>query len=321
MQKNFLRTSLITTTIVLIIVVSLINNLHAEYNGECWVVSSGDTVYKLYPDGNADPTIIPNLTQAQTAEVNPRDGSVWIAVSAANTVYKFNPSSGDFIPIPNIKRPHSVSINPVDGTAWIGGLDVVVKVSAEGQVLATIPGVYEPEVAVNLTDGSCWVTDSRGKIARYDASGALVVTSPAKLTEPKYVTVNSKTGDAWVADMQANVLVKLDANGRELVRLTDIPLPTSPRVNSQDGSLWVVADSSSLIKLSANGQKIQEIQNAGLAILAISLNPKDGSLWIADQLGSTFQGEVSKYSADGEKLFGNAIPMPSYVSVGYWAGE
>ncbi len=322
MQKNFLRTSLIATTIGLLITVLLINNLHAEYNGECWVVSNGDTVRKLYPDGKADQREIPNLTQAQTAEVNPRDGTVWIAVSAANTVYKFNPTSGEFIPIPNIKRPHSVSINPVDGTVWIGGLDVVVKVSSAGQVLATIPGVYEPEVAVNLTDGSCWVTDSRGKVARYDSSGALVVTSPAKLTEPKYVTVNSKTGDAWVADMQANILVKLDANGRELVRLTDIPLPTSPQVNSQDGSLWVVADSSSLIKLSANGQRIKEIQNVGLAILAISLDPKDGSLWIADQLGSTFQGEVSKYSADGRKLFGTSeIQMPSYVSVGYWAGE
>ena len=322
MQRNFLRTSLITFSMVLLIVFSLIKNLYAEYNGECWVVSNGDTVRKLYPDGKADQRAIPNLTQAQTAEVNPRDGTVWIAVSAANSVYKFNPSSGEFITIPNIKRPHSVSVNPVDGAAWIGGLDVVVKVSAEGQVLATIPGVYEPEVAVNSSDGSCWVTDSRGKITRYNSVGALVVTSPAKLTEPKYVTVNSKTGDAWVADMQANVLVKLDANGRELLRLTDITLPTSPRVNSQDGSLWVVGNSSSLIKLSASGQRIKEIQNAGLAILAISLDPKDGSLWIADQLGSTFQGEVSKFSADGRKLFGtNEIQMPSYVSVGYWAGQ
>ena len=320
MQRNILRTSQIILTTALFVVVSLMDNLHAEYNGECWVVSGGDTVYKLYPDGNADPTNISNLTQAQTAEVNPRDGTVWIAVSAANTVYKFNPSSGEFIEIPNIKKPHSVSINPVDGTAWIGGHDVVVKAWANAAndkgVLATIDGVHEPEVAVNPTDGSCWVTDSRGKIARYDSNGALVATSPVKLTEPKYVTVNSKTGEAWVADTQASILVKLDANGRELLRLTDIPLPISPRVNSQDGSLWVVANSSMLIKLSANGQKIKEISNAGQYILAISVNPKDGSLWIADLLGG-----VSRFSAEGQKLFGNAIPMPSYVSVGYWAGE
>lgn len=320
MQRNILRTSQMILTTALFVVVSLMDNLHAEYNGECWVVSGGDTVYKLYPDGNADPTNISNLTQAQTAEVNPRDGTVWIAVSAANTVYKFNPSSGEFIEIPNIKKPHSVSINPVDGTAWIGGHDVVVKAWANATndkgVLATIDGVHEPEVAVNPTDGSCWVTDSRGKIARYDSNGALVATSPVKLTEPKYVTVNSKTGEAWVADTQASILVKLDANGRELLRLTDIPLPISPRVNSQDGSLWVVANSSMLIKLSANGQKIKEISNAGQYILAISVNPKDGSLWIADLLGG-----VSRFSAEGQKLFGNAIPMPSYVSVGYWAGE
>ena len=302
----------------------LLSNLHAAYNGECWVVSNGDTIYKLYPNGKADPNGIsfPDVSQAQTAEVNPKDGVVWIAVSAANTVFRYNPESGDFKPISNINRPHAVSINPTDGSVWIGGLDVVKKISADGsQVLATITAVYEPEVAVNTADGNCWVTDSRGKIARYTATGAIAVVSPVTLTEPKFVTVYPKTGDVWVADSQNSVIVKLNANGQELLRITDIPAPTSLRVNPKDGSLWLVSNAASLIKLSADGRKTMEIPDAGVAILAISLSPQDDGIWVADQFGPTFTGEVSKFSATGQKLFGNAIPLPSYVSVGQWTGQ
>lgn len=310
-----------TLLAVLVLIAASLSILHAAYNGECWVISNGDTVYKLHPNGNADPTVIPGLTQAQAAVVNPKDGTVWIAVSAANAVFKFDPASGEFKQLPEIKRPHSVSINPSDGTVWIGGLDVVQRVSADGsQFHATITDVYEPEVAVNTTDGSCWVTDSRGKIARYGADGTVIATSSVQLKEPKYVVVNSQTGNAWVTDPQANILVKLNSSGEETLRITDIQLPTSPTINQQDGSLWVVSNSSSLIKLSAAGQKVMEIPNVGMAILSISVDSQDGSIWVADQLGSTFQGEVSKFSAAGQKLVSNPIPMPSYVSVGYWLG-
>lgn len=323
MKKNFFRPIQMILATMLFIAASL-GNLQAAYNGECWVVSNGDTIYKLYSNGKADPNGVtfPDVSQAQAAEVNPKDGTVWIAVSAANTVFRYNTDTGEFKPIPNINRPHAIAINPTDGSVWVGGLDVVKKISADGsQVLATISNVYEPELAVNTTDGSCWVTDSRGKITRYAANGSVATVSPVTLTEPKFVTVNPKTGDAWVADSQSSVLVKLNSNGQELLRITDIPAPTSPRVNSQDGSLWLVSNASALLKFSADGRKLIEIPDAGVAILAISINPKDGSLWIADQFGSTFTGEVSKFSASGQKLFGNAIPLPSYVSVGYWAGQ
>ena len=299
---------------------------HAAYNGECWVVSGGDTVYKVYPNGTVDASVIPNLTQAQSAEVDPTNGVVWISISAANAVFRYDPAATDpnaaFIGIENISGARSISINSSDSTAWIGGKNVVKKVSADGsQVLAEITGVHEPEVAVNPTDGSCWVTDSRGTATRYDANGAAVATGQSQLKEPKFVAVNPKTGNAWVADTQASVLVKLSPTGQELLRITDISKPTSPEVNAKDGNLWLVSNASTLVKLSPSGQKTMEVP-AGMAILAIAVDGTDGGIWVADQIGSTFQGEVSKYTASGEKLFGGiAIPMPSHVSVGNWAGQ
>lgn len=310
---------------ILVLITGSLSPLHANYNGECWVVSGGDTVYKLNAEGLADPTIIPGLTQAQAAVIDPKSGVVWIAVSAANLVFRYDTAHPDpnqaFSQLPPIERPHSVSVNPTDGTVWVGGINTVQKFSANGsQVLATITGVHEPTVAVNSTDGSCWVTDSRGAIARYSAAGAVAATSPVKLKEPKYVAVNSQSGNAWVTDPHANVVVKLSPSGQELLRVADLKLPSSPSVNQKDGTLWVVADGNTLVKLSADGQQLTQVP-AGMAVLSICVSSQDGSVWVADQFGSTFQGGVSKFSAAGQQLFENPIPQPSFVSVGNWAGQ
>lgn len=307
--------------VVLVLIGVSLTSLHANYNGECWVVSGGDTVYKLNADGLADPTIIPGLTQAQAAVVDPKSGVVWIAVSAANAVYRFDPATVAFTQLPPIERAHAISVNPTDGTVWIGGINTVQKFSADGaQILASITGVHEPEVAVNTIDGSCWVTDSRGTIARYSAAGAVAATSPVQLKEPKYIAVNSQSGNAWVTDPHANVVVKLNPSGQELLRIADVQLPSSPSVNQKDGTLWVVVDSNTLVKVSADGQKLMEVP-AGMAILSICVSAQDGSVWVADQFGSTFQGGVSKFSPDGQQLFENPIPQPSFVSVGNWVGQ
>ena len=291
---------------------------HGQYNGECWVVSKGDTVYKLYADGNADPQVIPNLPQASAAEVNPADGVVWIAVSAANTVYRYNPNSGDFLAIPDINRPNMVAINPADGSAWIAGYDAVKKVSGDGtQVIAIIPA-HEPAVAVNPKDGSAWITNARGPIALYDAAGQKKVDAQ-DMGEPKGVTVDYE-GNAWIADSQYSVLRRVSASGQTLVEITDIPNPTSPRINPMDGSVWVVSQQSMLINLGVDGTKKAEFL-AGMAIVAISVSPSDGGIWIADLLGETFQGEISKWTSTGQPLFKNPIPQPSSVSVGYWSGN
>ena len=303
---------------------------YGQYNGECWVVSGGETVYKLYADGNADPQVIPNLPQASAAEVNPADGVVWIAVSAANTVYRYNPNTGDFLAIPDINRPNMVAINPADGSAWIAGYDAVKKVSGDGTtVIATIEA-HEPAVAVNPKDGSAWITNARGPIARYDAAGNKIADAPA-MGEPKGVTVDYD-GNAWIADSQHSVLMRVSASGQKLVEITDIPNPTSPRVNLVDGSVWVVSQQSMLVNLTADGTKTTEVVEAdgttfpgflaGRTIVAISVSPTDGGIWVADLVGGpAFQGEISKWTKGGQQLFTNPIPQPASVSVGYWTGN
>ena len=299
-------------------------NSEAAYNGECWVVSNGDTIYKLdSADGLMDPNgiTIPDVSQVQTAEIDPRTGVVWITVGAANTVFRYDTAAGDFKPISGINRPNRTSVNPTDGTIWVGGIDSAYKIAADGSaILTTVTGLLEPDVSVNTKDGSCWITDKRGKIVRYDANGQPAST-PFTLKEPTYVAVNPNTGNVWATDTQANILVQLSPSGQELTRTTNYNMPISPRVNPQDNSLWFISGSNMLVKLDASGNELLQVPQAGMAILSLSINSKDGSVWIADQFGSTFTGGVSKYTAAGQKLLENPVPMPSYVSIGHWTGQ
>ena len=312
---------------VAVLFVMCVATSYGQYNGECWVVSGGSTVYKLHANGNADPTVIPDLTQASAAEVNPTDGVAWIAISASNAVFRFDQATGVPTQAPAIARPNMIAVNPADGTVWVAWLNGVSKLSSDGTKILTqiIPEGGPPNVetgrfnvAVNPKDGSCWVTDARGPITRYDANGAQLASGPA-MQEPKGGVTVDYEGNAWVADSQFSTLVRLSPTGQELVKLT-IPSPTSPRVNPKDGSVWVVSEQSMLLNISADGTKINEFP-AGMAVVAISLSPADNGIWVADMLGATFTGEVSKFSTDGTKLFANPIPQPSSVSVGFWEGN
>ncbi|MYA72557.1 hypothetical protein F4009_20940 [Candidatus Poribacteria bacterium] len=315
---------------VAILFVMCVATSYGQYNGECWVVSGGDTVYKLHANGNADPTVIPNLAQASAAEVNPTNGVAWIAISASNAVFRYDqaaqPPDEPFIKV-DIKRPNMISVNPADGTVWVAWLDGVSKLSSDGKQILTqvIPTGGPPNVetgrfnvAVNPKDGSVWITDGRGPINRYDANGNQIATGPT-MQEPKGGVAVDYEGNAWVADSQFNTLIRISPTGQELLKLT-ITSPVSPRVNPKDGSVWVVSEQSMLLNLSADGTKRHEFP-AGMAVVGISLSPSDNGIWVADLLGATFSGEVSKFSTDGTKLFANPIPQPSSVSVGFWEGN
>lgn len=325
---------------VVILFLMCVATSYGQYNGECWVISGGDTVYKLHANGNADPTVIPNLTQASAAEVNPTNGVAWIAISASNAVYRFDqaaqPPEEQFIQAPAIERPNMISVNPADGTVWVAWLNGVSKLSSDGKQILTqiIPQGGNPNVetgrfnvAVNPKDGSVWVADARGPINRYDANGVQIATGPT-MQEPKGGIAVDYEGNAWVADNQFSSLIRISPTGEQLVKL-DLPSPTSPRVNPKDGSVWVVSEQSMLVNLTADGTKTTEVVEAdgttvpgflvGRTIVAISFSPTDEGIWVADLVGGpAFQGEVSKFSTDGKKLFANPIPQPSSVSVGYW---
>ena len=70
-------------------------------------------------------------------------------------------------------------------------------------------------------------------------------------------------GNAWIADSQHSGAYAGIADCAKLVEITDIPNPTSPRINPIDGSLWVVSQQSMLINLASDGTKKNEFCGNG----------------------------------------------------------
>ena len=310
------------TAILFVICVAVV---HSEYKGECWIVSNGDTVYKLHANGAGDPSAIQDLTNASDVQVNPVNGIVWIAVSAANTVFRYDPAAGTFTQTPAIKSPTGISINAADGTVWIAGMDGVRKVSADAK--SVLVEVIPPDgpanleagrfsVVVNPKDSSCWIADGKGPIARFDANGNKLADAPP-MQEPKGGMSVDYQSNVWVADTQHDTLVRLSPDGEELVKIDNISQPVSPSVNPKDGSVWVAANNNTLMNITPTGgtQKSFEV---GMAIVAVSYSPAEEEIWIADMLGATFSGEVSKWSKNGVRRFAIPVPAPSKVSIGFW---
>lgn len=300
---------------------------HAQYNGECWIVSNGDTVYKLHANGAGDPSAIQDLTSASDVQVNPANGIVWIAVLAANAVFRYDPVAGTFAQSPAIKSPTGISVNAADGTVWVACMDGVRKISADAKsILAEVippdgPANLEAgrfSVVVNSKDGSCWIADGKGPIARYDANANKLADAPP-MNEPKGGMSVDYQSNVWIADTQNHSLVRLSPDGKQLVKL-ELQGPVSPSVNPKDGSVWVASNNNLLLKISATGvtEKTYEV---GMAIVAVSYSPAEEAIWIADLLGATFGGEVSKWTVNGQQRFAIPVPAPSKVSIGFWEGN
>jgi DNA-binding beta-propeller fold protein YncE len=138
------------------------------------------------------------------------------------------------------------------------------------------------------------------------------------MTEPKYVAVNPTTGNVWVADSQAGIIVKLDANGKELLRTTDVGMPVSLSVDFKTGDLWA-ADTKNFqfVKLSDAGKVSVTVPDLGIP-KAVSVNSKTGEAWVATTQ-FTGEGYVVKLAKGGKPLFMiDVFTSPISVSVGYW---
>jgi DNA-binding beta-propeller fold protein YncE len=318
------NTKIITLTgIVCLLAASIASVAVAAYNGECWVVngSGNGEIVKVSPDGQIDPNIISGFVQPQYAVVNPKNGTLWVSDAAASAVFKFNFDGGEPVQIKftSTQKPRSISIDPNDDSAWVGTDKGVFKVTSDGQKRQVASTGDECYVSVNTSDGSCWGADSSGQVIKLSKDGATMVKTPITgMTEPKYVAVNPTTGNVWVADSQAGIIVKLDANGKELLRTTDVGMPVSLSVDFKTGDLWA-ADTKNFqfVKLSDAGKVSVTVPDLGIP-KAVSVNSKTGEAWVATTQ-FTGEGYVVKLAKGGKPLFMiDVFTSPISVSVGYW---
>ena len=120
-------------------------------DGSIWHGGVED-VFKLSADGAA-------LKQIRGFEgpvalaVDPQDGSVWVAdfhsVNSGDIV-KLDQNGGELFRLSLDAWPRTLAVHPEDGSLWVGIRGALLKLSADGFILTTVPTVHLP-TAVALT--------------------------------------------------------------------------------------------------------------------------------------------------------------------------
>jgi DNA-binding beta-propeller fold protein YncE len=129
---------------------------------------------------------------------------------------------------------------------------------------------------------------------------------------PASVSVNPTDGSCWVADYNNDQVVRLGADGTELLRVGGFNRPIWVSANPTDGSCWVASYlGSETVHLAEDGTELWR-GGASDRPASVSVNPTDGSCWVAQEYSS----DLVHLAEDGTELWrGGDFAGLSSVSV------
>jgi DNA-binding beta-propeller fold protein YncE len=173
-----------------------------------------------------------------------------------------------------------------------------------GKETLTIPGVHGSAIAVDPETGNVWALAGEGMIGKgntvvYDDKGREVGSYDISGWDIAY---DRKAKAFWIVERK---LTKITAAKGEVVFSAAISTwcASSVDVDPRSGAAWVtvrehpqVAGSSNrLLKFDAAGKELAAIDLGQKVPLRVSVDPKDGSVWVAH-----FMKSVERLSADGK---------------------
>ena len=287
-------------------------------DGSCWVADwEHGRVVHLAADGSLlweGGSFVSPLSVC----VDAKDGSCWVgdegwepslAVRHSALVH-LSPEGEELFRSTTVNFPASVSVNATDGSCWVADTfnSQVVCVSPSGTEMWRGGGFLDPSgVSVNPVDGSCWVADVGDITVVHLSAGGAELWRGKGYAYPRSVAVVPDDGACWVGGDGFVALVRPGATAGEVWRRETGPV-TGVAVNAHDGSGWVALDRFIVTHLGEDGHELW----AGSDFFqprSISVNPSDGSVWVAD--GSA--DRVVHLAEDGSEVWHGDYPYPACV--------
>lgn len=202
-----------------------------QNTGECWAsIMYENEVIKISEAG----TILTTYTGLEypwDIGVYAGDGSCWVVGPTSDCLIKLSSDGNELFRLDDSilgDHPQSLSVDPNDGSCWVGCSDSVVKVSATGVVLFSVPTTDRVwELDINPADGSCFAAAVDNSVTKFDQNGnqiwhTIVLAGTGYIRD---ISVNSADGTCWVAYLgeteTSGVVYKLDANGNTVLNLSD----------------------------------------------------------------------------------------------------
>ena len=281
-------------------------------DNSCWVADSrNDQVVHLAEDGT-ELWCREGLEAPSYVVVNPADGSCW-----ASGVFGIAHLAEDGTELWQGGAQGKLSVNPTDGSCWVAetGTGQVIHLAEDGTELWRGGGFgsfgWYDCISANPTDGSCWVADyDNDAVVHLAEDGtALLRVALSIYFNPFSVAVNPADGSCWVAGGDGAFLL-LAEDGAELSSF-DGPSYPSVSLNTADGSLWVGEGFAgvSVTHLAPDGTELWRGVGFGTP-WGVSVNPSDGSCWVADTRNSQVVHLV---------IPGWEAPVFPDVPFGFWA--
>jgi hypothetical protein len=296
-------------------------------DGSCWVgLPPADwgpaDLVQLAPDGTEAQRVGPG---GGPVAVNAADGSVWVLGNGLR--HWSADGTALLLSLPSFPYANAIAVDPTDGSCWaVAGETVetaaagrttvviqpgeVIHVAEDGTILLRMEGFVEPgSVSVDPGDGSCWLAD-RGSLIHLARDGTELLRTGEGCA---WVSVDPVDGSCWAAG--SGSVARLARDGSELWRRDGYD--TGPlSVNAADGSCWMASGSitpTRVVHFAAGGTELwvntdvapDPYVTGPTADQVISVNPRDGSCWVADHANA----ELVRFAVVGypEQHFGDVL--------------
>jgi DNA-binding beta-propeller fold protein YncE len=293
--------------------------------GRFWVIDQRKSVVNVYDyDGGLIFSVgyFHFFMKPNCVDVDRRDGSAWVLDYYANKLRKFD-SDGKLLleagegegKEPLVKRGTSIAVDQKTGACWVADRSHfrVLKIGAEGSVLATVTGFDSPRaVALVPATGDCWVADELGqrvvklpgKVAGAAKADAVALATCGGFETPWYVAADA-SGGVWVLDKDAGAVVKVSAAGARDAEVTGFGFPYAAVASRGADSVFVADYERGLLvsfrrklKGTWSADEVVELTLKGFSYPTdVELDEDGGYLFVASS------GALRRYSTAGELLY------------------
>ncbi|MDW7681837.1 MAG: hypothetical protein SCK70_14840, partial [bacterium] len=171
------------------------------------------------------------FSKAEDLDVDRNDGVCWVVDSKRKKLFRidfhFKMDSLDL----DLHSPTKIAINQRTRQLWLIDSSRLLKISDQGKIILSISsGLNVPlELAVDENNGNCWVidwsqSDSRSSVIGFSDAGIPFV----NISNFKFlnnIVVNPYDNGCIVTDSGTGEVIRMDANGRIVGKLTNFNYP------------------------------------------------------------------------------------------------
>ncbi len=185
-----------------------------------------------------------SLVQPVAAVVDRDRVRLWVADQGLGALQSLDPydSRSPYVDQHELARPTDVAIDLADGSAWVSERtgDRVRRISFTGGTVASAIVTSPARLAVDSLTRNLWVVSFATRRLSVFSSSGAPVDSVAGFAGPLGIAIDSRRGHVWVADVDGGRMVVFDRTRTKLFEVTGLLEPLDAAIEPDTGDAWVI---------------------------------------------------------------------------------